>query len=256
MRSPFSHLRPKGFTLTELMISLIIIALVGGALVSLGEAVHKGWKATENQSNLEMSVNGASNQVQTLLRSSLWIGVVYSDSNVAASDVSTAHGVKAIDPGILSAGTGAACFFWTGESAIDKMYIKDMRVIEHDLINNTLVLWMIPPDAPNANTIFNSTDMSSPAKVVQFKNLPYAMKRTIATGVVQCKFTGWGVNSSTNIRTIEAMITFRIGDIERQWYGVISPPAIASSVDFLPAQAHVPENVILNLQNLKVNGNN
>src|SRR5438309_539866 len=120
----------SGFTLVELMMGLLVMAIIFAALAGLSLTMSNGWQATENQDSLQVARRQVSTQMYYNIRAAKYIGAANADNSNSS--------------GAAASGLGAAVIFWKGDKDPGKvMYAYQVVVIEHDIPTATLRLWQL-----------------------------------------------------------------------------------------------------------------
>src|SRR5687767_2543929 len=107
----------RGFTIVELSMGMLIMAIILAALAGLAVALSSGWRATERQDGLQAGQRQTSAQMYSNVRSAKFIGAATEDK------------LDSSGPGPRS---GAAMLFWKGKNDPGTtMYAHQVGLIEH-----------------------------------------------------------------------------------------------------------------------------
>ena len=196
----------QAFTLVELLMGLVVVAIILGALAGLLVAMGNGWQATASQDNLQIARRQTSAQVYYNIRAARFIGATAAD-NCNSS-------------GASQPGKGAAVIFWKGDANAGKtMYAYQVAVIEHDIISSTLRLYQLPQTASGAMTPFLTADVDDSNDIDKFKQMNGVTSHLIGRDVSSVSFKLLPVSSTRQTQVLEFQINYKSGEQEQLEYG-------------------------------------
>jgi prepilin-type N-terminal cleavage/methylation domain-containing protein len=199
-----NHFR-GGFTLVELMMGLVVMAIIFGALAALSLATGNGWQATESQDNLQVARRQTSTQMYYNIRAAKFIGSATAD-NSNSSGAATS--------------LGASVIFWKGDKDPGKtMYAWQIAVIEHDLATSTLRLYQLPQTASGAMTEFKDCDVDDSSDVEKFKKISGVTCQVIGRNISSVNFKVLPIGSTRQSQVLEFQIRYKSGEQEQLEYG-------------------------------------
>jgi prepilin-type N-terminal cleavage/methylation domain-containing protein len=196
------NIRRRGFTLVELSMGMLIMAIILAALGALALAMSSGWKATETQDNLQVARRQTSTQMYYNVRSAKYIGVATAD-NISGS-----------------LNKGGAVMFWKGDKDPGTtMYAYQVGLIEHDIDSATLRLYQLPQTATGAMVPFKAGDIDDASDVENFRKLPGINCQIIGRNVYDVTFKMLPATSGRQAQSLEFNIKYKSGEQEQLEYG-------------------------------------
>ena len=200
------NIHRPAFTIVELSMGLLVVAIILAALAGVAVAMSSGWKATETQDNLQVARRQTSTQIYHNIRSARYIGM-------AAADNSNSSGGTVL-------GKGAAVIFWKGDTnAGTTMYAYQVAVVEHDMNAATLRLYQLPQTAAGAMTQFLTSDVDDSGDADKFKAMNGVTSQVIGRDVSTVTFKLLPVSSTRQRQALEFQIKYKSGDQEQLEYG-------------------------------------
>jgi len=201
------HRRQAGFTLVELLMGLLVVAIIMGALAGLAVAMSNGWKATEAQDNLQVARRQTSTQMYHNIRSARFVGATSGDNSNSS--------------GGSQPGKGAVIIFWKGDpnNTSKTMYAYQVAVIEHDISTATLKLYQLPQTANGAMTEFKDCDVDDSSDAEKFKQMFGVTSQVIGRNVSSVSFKLLPVSSTRQTQSLEFQIKYKSGEQEQLEYG-------------------------------------
>ena len=199
LRTQYFH--PRGFTIVELSMGLLVMSIIFAAMAGLAVAMSNGWKATETQDNLQVARRQTSTQMYYNIRSAKYIGSASADNSGGAT-------------------TGASVIFWKGDKDPGKvMYAYQIAVIEHDIPTATLRLYQLPQTAGGAMTEFKDCDVDDTGDIDKFKKLPGIVSQVIGRNVASVTFKMLPISTTRQSQALEFQIRYKSGEQEQLEYG-------------------------------------
>jgi len=197
----------QAFTLVELLMGLVVVAVILGALAGLAVAMSNGWKATETQDNLQIARRQTSTQIYYNIRSARFIGATSADN--------------ADSSGASQPGKGAVLIFWKGDvnNTSKTMYAYQVAVIEHDISSSTLRLYQLPQTASGAMTVFQNCDVDDSSDIDKFKQMNGVTSRAIGRNVSSVSFKLLPVSSTRQTQVLEFQMNYKSGEQQQLEYG-------------------------------------
>jgi len=200
------NIHRPAFTIVELSMGLLVVAIILAALAGVAVAMSSGWKATETQDNLQVARRQTSTQIYHNIRSARYIGM-------AAADNSNSSGGTVL-------GKGAAVIFWKGDTNPGTtMYAYQVAVVEHDMNAATLRLYQLPQTAAGAMTQFLTSDIDDSGDADKFKAMNGVTSQVIGRDVSTVTFKLLPVSSTRQRQALEFQIKYKSGDQEQLEYG-------------------------------------
>jgi prepilin-type N-terminal cleavage/methylation domain-containing protein len=191
----------RAFTLVELMIGMVVLAMVALALVGVCHGVCDGWRAGVDAQDDVTAPRKAVRQLQRLLRQAKQVTLALPDG-------------RAIDgSGLESAApaAGAALFLRQREAAATGVaQLHEIALIEHDRASGRLVIYRVPPSAANASTEIRRRDIDDSGDVAAFKQLASVQATTIATDVTQVRFRPHVAGGGAGPSAVEIVLSMQV----------------------------------------------
>ena len=194
----------SGFTIVELTMGLIVMAIILLALAGLAVAMGNGWRATEKQDNLQVARRQTSAQIYYNVRAARYIGVATSDGGGGGGGSSS----------------GASIIFWKGDANAGKtMYAYQVAVIQHDMGASTLKLYQLPQTASGSMIEFKDCDVDDSGDIEKFKQMNGVTSQVIGRNVSSVTFKVLPIGTSQSTQSLEFQIKYKSDDQEQLEYG-------------------------------------
>jgi prepilin-type N-terminal cleavage/methylation domain-containing protein len=198
----------RGFTVIELSMGMLIMAIILAALAGLALALSSGWKATETNDGLQAARRQTSTQMYSNVRSAKFIGAATEDK------------LDSSGPGPRA---GAAVMFWKGKNDPGAtMYGHQVALIEHDLDTSTLRLYELPLTAAGAMTEFKAADIDDRDDARAFRDLPGITCQVIGRNVHGVSFKLLPAGTNRALQSLEFRIRYKSGEQEQLEYGTVT----------------------------------
>ena len=212
------HSNPGGFTLAELIIGLVVLAILAGATAAVATSVTRGWQVGESNQTSTLTISRTMLRIQDKLQRSRFMGQFYRGT------LSTNSGT---DP--------AAILFWREDDNGDgKMQLDETQLLEFDRANNDLVVWEVSFSSPTTraaqNGPFPTTMLTDSNAITNYKALPYVKKYAITHKVLGAIFDVITPTNASVCLTFEYRLKFNGPNGESVEYGTATQrmPAPAS----------------------------
>jgi prepilin-type N-terminal cleavage/methylation domain-containing protein len=167
---------PRGFTLAELIVGLLLLAIVGGATAAVASAVTRGWQLGETNGAATLTMGRTMLRIQDRIQRAKFLG------QCRPGSVSSPDSVP-----------GAAILFWRDDANGDGlMQFEETQLLEYDPAAKTLVV--TEPAYPTAaiRAAYNGphpTSMLTGATAIEdYKGMQYKATHTITRNVQGASF--------------------------------------------------------------------
>ncbi|HTW94822.1 MAG TPA: prepilin-type N-terminal cleavage/methylation domain-containing protein [Tepidisphaeraceae bacterium] len=209
----FRHSGNRGFTLTELMMGMLVTSLVLAALAAFVDAVAVGWEASDGTQDAALEAHQAYQRLDHYLSSALYVA----------------------QPMVGS--TSTAIFFWAndnwnsgGVNAGDECpEFGEMNLIEYDSSTNTIWLYQpISGSAMSANQFSNAcarqtyADIISSGAIALFLSQNFCSQIPLAHDVTSATFDVVGTDSTTQRPIVEMNLIFQKDSQTITQYGTVT----------------------------------
>ena len=196
----------RGFTLAELVIGLVVLALVGGATSAVALAVSRGWQAGETNATSNLVITRTMIRIQDKLKRAKVVG------EWRAGSVSS------------NVGPGAAVLFWRDDDNADgQMQLDETQLLEYDATAQQLVVheasFPNPTTRAAHNGPFDSTMLSNVGAIDTYKAMVYKKRYAITNGVRGASFNVINPSTASQRRTFEFTLKFRGANGDSLEYG-------------------------------------
>ncbi len=212
------HAAPRGFTLVELILGMLVTTLVMGTIAAFMSAVGRGWTASDSTQASTNITAQAHLRMQRMLRQARQIGAVRTG---------------ALDG---SATSNAAVLYWKGDANLDnQIQFSELALLEYhpsadpkDALTLRLYQAVLPSGTPDT-TITDDNEIFTDAEIDTFRNLSY-VNNTYTVVARKVNGVEFHKNDSTSLPrpTLDYLIVFPSGETE---FGTVSP----RGVNVLPA---------------------
>jgi type II secretory pathway component PulJ len=184
---------PRGFTLIELCLGLVITSLVMGAMAAFSLAMSTAWKSAESSQSISLLANQTVVRLQNEIRQSKMIGAVRAGTSAGTS-------------------SNAAVLLWKADTSGDG-YIQgnEVSLIEHDVASHTLRLYY-SGQADAAGTWSYGSTFTASATLNNFKtNRNY---KVLARNVYGAVFQSTGTTGTSQSPTLHFALKFMVNDTQ------------------------------------------
>lgn len=180
--------RHRGFTLVELSIGLVVMALVGGALASFTIGVARGWQASGGSQSASLSSAAATMRIQQIVRNARLTGKC--------------------DTGALDGSSAAAVLLWMDDSNNDGVIEEnECALLEYDAASRSILKRTIPAGGPT--TSMNYATFSSSSTLIAYFRNDATVTQPIARDVDGATFFANAGNGTTDLPTLEFCLKFQ-----------------------------------------------
>src|ERR1700733_12871240 len=180
----------SGFTLVEMLISMVIMAIVLSALAGISLSVAQSWANSDGTQTLSLQSEQIYTRVRHYLSSAKYVGLVNTGSLTG------------------TASPAASIFYWVSDNWLGisdgAPEIGEMAEIVHDPTPQTLWLYqpipaasMTVPQLTAASTVLTNAEITSQTWATNFESLSYVTKTAIGTSVTGCTFSAQYLTSTT-----------------------------------------------------------
>ncbi|HEV2293501.1 MAG TPA: hypothetical protein VGR35_06565 [Tepidisphaeraceae bacterium] len=204
---------PVGFTLAELIIGLLLLAIIGGAAAALASAVTRGWQLGEATHTSSLTIARTMLRVQDKMQKAKATGEWRPGS---VSDPKTAP--------------GAAILLWRDDPDGDgRMQLEETQLLEYEEPTKCLVVWEVEfPDAVTRtvnNGPFPKTMLSDANAINDYKALKHVKKYAITRNVLGAQFNLINPTTALQRPMFEFRLKFNGANGQTVEYGTASPRA-------------------------------
>jgi type II secretory pathway pseudopilin PulG len=190
------------FTLAELIIGLLLLAIIGSATAALATAVTRGWQVEEGTVSSTLTITRTMLRIQDKIQRAKSLGQFRAGS---------------LTPAPTS--DGAALLFWRDDANGDgEIQFNETQLLEHDPLNNTLLLWETAFTGP-----FTKAMLNEPNAIGEYKLLPHAGSQVMTRGVLGAAFTVITPPTASQRQTFEFRLKFSGPNGQAVEYGTASP---------------------------------
>lgn len=169
----------SGFTLLELLIGSVVMAMTLAALAGLTLAVADAWRAAEQPQSTRVSVSRSSNRFLEMVRSAKYLGWA----------------------GPRSDGSGSAVLLWEqDDDQVGSMQMCEIALLEFEAGPRTIVLYRVPATAANAGVLCDIGDIDEEADVAAFKKAGNVVPQLVMHDVVALDVWSRGADPAAKAR--------------------------------------------------------
>ncbi len=203
----------RAFTLAELIIGLLLLAIIGGASAGVASAISRGWQMGEANHTSNLTITRTMLRIQDKVQRAKVMGE-WRAGSVDAPET----------------GPGAAVLFWRDDAnGDDMMQLDETQLLEYDPGTKQLIVHEVAfPDpitrAAN-NGPFSSTILSEPNAIEDYKKLTYRTDYAMTRGVLGVAFNLKRPSSPSQQLQFEFQLRFNGPSGETFEYGTGSPRA-------------------------------
>ncbi len=196
---------PRAFTLAELIIGMLLLAIIGGATAAVASAISRGWQIGEATTSSTLTITRTMLRIQDKVHRAKVLGQWYPGSVGDVAD----------------SAQGAAVFFWRADTNNDgEMQLAETEVLEHNPRLDALVVW-----GTTSNGSFPTTMLNEPNAIQNFKAMPGATSHIITNGVLGAAFNVVTPTAPTSRAQLEWRLRFAGPAGETVEYGTASQRA-------------------------------
>jgi prepilin-type N-terminal cleavage/methylation domain-containing protein len=202
---------PRGFTLAELIIGLLLLVIIGATTAAVASSVSRGWQLGESKGASTLTINRTMLRVQNKVQRCKFMG------QWRAGSVSSPNSVP-----------GAALLFWRDDVNDDGlMQLDETEMLEYDPAEQTLVVWEM--SYPNAtarasnNGPFPTTMLTGATAIDDYKGMLYKARNVITKNVQGASFNVITPTTASQRATVEFQLKFDGPDGTTLQYGTAMP---------------------------------
>jgi type II secretory pathway pseudopilin PulG len=205
--------RRRAFTLAELIVGLLLLAIIGGATAAVAAAMSRGWQIGQTTNAASLTVTRTMLRIQDKVQRAKVIG------QWCAGSLSASENVPA-----------AAVLFWRGDDNADgAMQLDETQLLEYDRATQSLVLWEASFPDPVTRTAqngpFPSAMLSEPNAINDYKQLMHKKTYPMTRNVLGATFNVVVPSHAPNRPTLEFRVKMVGPNGPTVEYGAASPRA-------------------------------
>lgn len=206
--------RLRAFTLAELIVGLLLLAIIGGATAAVAAAVSRGWQAGEAKRTSGLTITRTMLRIQDKIQRAKVLGEWRAGS---VSDPKSTH--------------GAALLFWREDANADgKMQLDETQLLEYDPVTEWLLVWEMEFPDPVTRSInngpFPKSMLSDVNAIDDYKMFSYVKKYAITRKVLGAQFNLITPSSPSQRPQFEFRLRFNGPNGETVEYGTASPRSV------------------------------
>jgi Tfp pilus assembly protein FimT len=210
MTSSATQLRCRlGFTLTELLLGIMISSMTLAALAALALAVGQEWENSEpkswqnhNATPIRVSSYQSTARIEDIIRHARYLGWA----------------------GVMSDGSGAAVFLWMNDNVQSgEVNLCEVVLLDYVTATGILTMYQVPTTASNATDNLTFSKINSENRVAEFKartNVPESAK-VVLRNVVRFVPSACNLSNSLMRPSLEYVIEVRAGSRNRCEYRAV-----------------------------------
>ncbi|MCY2953343.1 MAG: prepilin-type N-terminal cleavage/methylation domain-containing protein [Planctomycetota bacterium] len=199
----------RGFTLTELLLGIVISSMTLGALAALAMAVGQEWENSApkywqnpNATPIRVSSYQSTARIENIIKHARYLGWA----------------------GVKSDGSGSAAFLWMNDDVRSgEVNLCEVVLLDYVAATGILTMYQVPTTASNATDNLTFPRINSENRVAEFKarsNVPESAK-VVLRNVVRFVPAACNVSDATMRPSLEYVLEVRAGSRNRCEYRAV-----------------------------------